>query len=605
MNALLRWIDERTGLMACLNGCFRRPLPGGPGLRYVLPSALGFAFVVEAITGIVMWMYYSPGAQSAWESVYWIQERVTAGWLVRGLHSFTGNLMVVLAILWLLQLLVTRMYRAPREVLFWVALFTFFSLLGLLLTGDLLRWDEEGVTATEVRIRFSLMLPVIGGDAFKAAVGGPAFGSFTATRFMALHAGVLSAVLALLLGITCWLVWRMGLSDRPTAPNGRSYWPGQAAWDSAAWIALMVVSLALVFAPALRGHTGAAPGEYLGAPLGAPATPGSAYEAARPEWAFLALYEFAHMFPGDRAIIPIFIVPSLLAGFALLMPFIGRSRIGHAFNVLATAGLLVAAVVLSMKTLARDRGDTGFQAAVAAGHQNAARVRELVRQAGGVPVTGARTLLADDPQSMGPKLFQQHCASCHSHADPNGKGIVAEKSSAPNLYKFASRQWLAGFLNPKQISGPEYFGNTAFKKGEMAGFVKDTFGDLDADGKTNLEATIAALSAEAKLPGQEAADKQDAEKIAKGREALKGEWGCTDCHKYGDKGRLGDGKPDLTGYGSREWLVGIIGNPAHKRFYGTKNDRMPAYAESADQPEKNLLTKKQVEILADWLRMAE
>ena len=60
--------------------------------------------------------------------------------------------------------------------------------------------------------------------------------------------------------------------------------------------------------------------------------------------------------------------------------------------------------------------------------------------------------------------------------------------------------------------------------------------------------------------------------------------------------------PDLTGYGSRDWLIGIIGNPAHKRFYGKENDRMPAYAESATDAKKNVLSRQELELLADWLR---
>ena len=60
--------------------------------------------------------------------------------------------------------------------------------------------------------------------------------------------------------------------------------------------------------------------------------------------------------------------------------------------------------------------------------------------------------------------------------------------------------------------------------------------------------------------------------------------------------------PDLTGYGSRDWLIGIIGNPAHKRFYGKENDRMPAYAESATDAKKNVLSQQDLELLVDWMR---
>ena len=58
----------------------------------------------------------------------------------------------------------------------------------------------------------------------------------------------------------------------------------------------------------------------------------------------------------------------------------------------------------------------------------------------------------------------------------------------------------------------------------------------------------------------------------------------------------------MTGYGSREWLAGIIADPAHKRFYGKENDRMPAYAESATDVKKNLLSPREIQLLVDWLR---
>jgi len=611
MNAILRWIDDRTELLSAVVGGLGRRLPGGPGIRYVLPSALAFTFVVEAITGVVLWMYYSPGAQSAWESVYWLQERVLGGWLLRGIHVFAGHLMVVLALLWLLQLVATWMYRAPREFVFWVALGIFGTLLGLLLTGDLLRGDDEGATATQVRVRFLQLLDPGGAEAYKVAAGGPEFGSLTLTRFFALHAGVLGVVLLVLLVCNHRLLAQHGLGPRKDA--GR-FWPGQAAMNGVAWLLLMVIVGLLVFLPAMTGggHAGQSPGEYLGAPLGAPADPGTAYPAARPEWAFLALYQFAHMFEGTRAVIPIFIVPGILACYALLMPFIGRWLVGHLLNLLVTIGLLGAAVWLSVECVRRDRADADHQAALAAGHHEAQRVKELVRSPAGIPVSGARTLLREDPKSQGPKLFAQHCVSCHNYRGGtpedikaetrNPDGTVTDSSSAPNLFAFASRAWIRGLLDPKRIAGPDYFGKTAnFRSGDMVSFVKETFADQTDEEKKELESAVMALSAEAALVGQRQADAQDAQRIRAGRKLLVDDYGCTDCHKFHDKGKLG-GAPDLTGYGSREWLIGIIGNPAHKRFYGQRNERMPVYAEFPEEPAKNILSSKAIELLADWLR---
>ena len=101
------------------------------------------------------------------------------------------------------------------------------------------------------------------------------------------------------------------------------------------------------------------------------------------------------------------------------------------------------------------------------------------------PPAGALRLLRGDPKTQGPRLFTQNCASCHDHAagqDPIDD-IKAEKSTAPNLAGFASRQWIAGLLDPKQILGPQYFGTTKFRTGKMARWVKETLSDLDAGQK--------------------------------------------------------------------------------------------------------------------------
>ena len=111
-----------------------------------------------------------------------------------------------------------------------------------------------------------------------------------------------------------------------------------------------------------------------------------------------------------------------------------------------------------------------------------------------------------------------------------------------------------------------------------------------------------ALSAEANLPSQTEADARDVTAIEAGRELLAGDLACTDCHRFHDQGELGSA-PDLTGYGSREWLSGMISNPEQDRFYGgDRNDRMPAFAPDAKTPHANLLSSREIDLLVRWLR---
>ena len=78
--SLFNWLDHRTGYRAFVHEALYERIPGGARWRYVWGSTLVFAFFVQVITGIFLWMSYSPSAQTAWESVYYIQYR-NAGWL--------------------------------------------------------------------------------------------------------------------------------------------------------------------------------------------------------------------------------------------------------------------------------------------------------------------------------------------------------------------------------------------------------------------------------------------------------------------------------------------------------------------------------------------
>ena len=96
----------------------------------------------------------------------------------------------------------------------------------------------------------------------------------------------------------------------------------------------------------------------------------------------------------------------------------------------------------------------------------------------------------------------------------------------------------------------------------------------------DVQKVVVALSAQAQLKAQRAADAKDAAQIEAGKALIANAEKCAACHHFHEAGELG-AVPDLTDYGSREWLMGMISNPAHERFYRDANDRMPAFAEVA------------------------
>ncbi len=625
---LAEWFEQRTGLPGWLRWFARRKTPGGLIWCNVWPSAILFTLLVQAITGLVLLAFYSPSAQTAWESVYYIQYEVSGGWLLRGIHHFSAQVLVGLLGLYLLHLVISGRYRPPRELVFWTALLMLAGALGACLTGDLLAWDENSYSATLVRCRFLLLVPGIGDDLFKLAAGGPAFGHLTLTRFLALHVGVFAVALGLLYVLNRWFerraeaaggeppccpvcTWVGSLFGRRAEPSPDrlpSYWPDQLMYNATGWLAITAIVLLLVFKGALVGeHRGQVPGDYLGVELGAPADsdPARFYAAARPEWSFRALYQLSNMFPGDPIpglglswkIVHIFVLPGLVALVIVVMPLVGRWRFGHGFNIAFTLLLVLTLAGLSGASYWHDTISEEYHAAMAEGHARGRRAIELARSPLGIPASGALSLLRNDPKTAGPELFAKHCAMCHNLSGPGDLAVACETPTAPELFGFASRQWLAGLLDPEQIAGDRYFGNTRFAAGAMVRYVQDELADVPVD---HRQAIAAALSAEARLPAQQAADANDAQLIEKGR-TLMVEHGCTRCHLPG-YGSPEEPVPVLEGYGSLEWIVGIIMDPQHHWFYGQRNDRMPRYAENPADPPSNRLSPEQVLLLARFLR---
>ncbi|MFP6618350.1 MAG: cytochrome b N-terminal domain-containing protein, partial [Pirellulaceae bacterium] len=142
MKWLVNWVDDRTGVKELVHESLYENIPGGAKWRYVSGSMLVFAFVTQVITGMFLWMFYSAGSQNAWASVYHIQNVVPGGWVLRGIHHFMAQAMVVLLPVHMLQVIWEKAYQKPREINYWLGLILLLITMGLGLTGYLLPWDQ-------------------------------------------------------------------------------------------------------------------------------------------------------------------------------------------------------------------------------------------------------------------------------------------------------------------------------------------------------------------------------------------------------------------------------------------------------------------------------
>jgi len=645
MNELRNWLDNRIGYRDFVNEMVCPNIPGGARWRYVWGTTLVFAFLVQMVTGLFLWANYSPNALGAWESVYFIQYEMQGGWLLRGIHHYMASAMIVLLALHFLQVVIDGAYRAPREFNFWTGLVLMKIVLALSLTGYLLPWDQRGYRATQVSTNLMSLVPIVGGNVQRVVVGGPDYGHATLTRFFALHAGILPWCLIAFLVLHVYLFRRQGgkrvqVEDKPM---GR-YFPDQFLRDSVACLAVLSVVMAFVLKGLFFAPHDAVPGlpiqAHLGAELGAPADASQGFNAARPEWYFLFLFQLLKFFPGEQEIYGAIVIPGIIMTALFLMPIVGRWEIGHRFNLTLLVALMLGVGFLTSLAVYNDWVDEEFQQAKIEARDMANRAVLLAQGPDGIPEGGAVAVMRRDAKTQGPLLFAQHCASCHSYQpvdglltydEQRGQGLKPPESmSAPNLYKFGTSEWIAAFLNPKpkmipvlpaegqdavdfpnadqdapleevelvNVQGPHFFGGSAHVEGEMADYIISTMGDEEEWTQEEIDAVVAALANES---GLESVEQLGADKIAAGTKLLQDEDRCAGCHKFNAENDFAYA-PDLSGYGSKAWLTEFISNPEAGRFYGSSNDRMPAFYDDPHSPRENRLTLDQLTLIVDWLR---
>src|SRR5581483_537426 len=95
----------------------------------------------------------------AYNSVLFIQNTVYLGWLIRGVHFWSANILIIMVLIHMARVYWTGSYRAPRELNWMVGILMLLCILGLSLTGYLLPWDNKAYFATEVTIKIAGSAP--------------------------------------------------------------------------------------------------------------------------------------------------------------------------------------------------------------------------------------------------------------------------------------------------------------------------------------------------------------------------------------------------------------------------------------------------------------
>ncbi len=348
------WLDQRFGwdeLMAFLR---HKTVPIHRfSYFYFLGGMTLFLFGIQVVTGILLLMYYRPVPDGAFESVQYIMTRVPFGWLIRSIHSWGANVMILTAIAHMFSVFFLKSYRKPRELTWLSGMILLFLVLGFGFSGYLLPWNMLSLFATKVGTNMTAQVPLIGHWILVFLRGGEDVTGATLTRFFGIHVAVLPGLATLLIGLHLLLVQRFGMSVPPSVEDETKAHPEKARElrffpnfflrELMAWyVALAVLGCLAAFKPWELGQKADL---FASAPAG-----------IRPEWYFMFMFQTLRFLPANVGPFAGDFIGVLVFGVAAVvwtcLPFFDNDRRGRSTRWFTGVGIFALAYFVGMTVYA-------------------------------------------------------------------------------------------------------------------------------------------------------------------------------------------------------------------------------------------------------------
>jgi len=276
-----------------------------------------FLFGVQVVTGTLLALYYKPTPEAAYDSVIFITSDVDFGWLIRSVHHWAANLMILFLVLHMIRIFFQAAYKYPRELTWIVGMALLAVTMGFGFTGYLLPWDQRAYWATVVGTEIAGGVPIIGDFLLEVLRGGADVTAATLSRFFGIHVLVLPLLLGAIVAVHLVFVHQQGLAnpkeadprppDVPTGPT-KPFYPNYILEEVIAWLFLLaiLVVMASIWPAGLEEEAN---------PLVTP-------EHTKPEWYFLGVYELLKHIPIKVVGI---LTPIVFLGIIALLPFLDRN----------------------------------------------------------------------------------------------------------------------------------------------------------------------------------------------------------------------------------------------------------------------------------------
>ena len=151
-------------------------------------------FIFQAVTGILLGLYYKSYPQLAFESVLHINGQVAMGWFVKSLHLYTSYFVTASIIIFVLTFFFSGAFSGGKKIFWYSGLLFLIATFGFLASAQLLPWDESSYYSTVRSVELiSAALPFGEGISF-FLVGGEKLSGVSLARFHSIHISLLPVV---------------------------------------------------------------------------------------------------------------------------------------------------------------------------------------------------------------------------------------------------------------------------------------------------------------------------------------------------------------------------------------------------------------------------
>lgn len=214
MGKIFDWLDSRFWIKDPHKKFLQRPLPPDLNYSYCLGGMAFTLFLISALTGLFLSIYYVPSETEAYRSIIRINNEIRLGWLVRSTHKWSAHLLIIFTILHTIRVFVSGAYRPPRELNWIAGALTFILTMASGFTGYLLPWDQRAYWATVVGTSMAGTVPFIGNYLLYLVRGGVEVDRTTLIRFYSMHVLWIPLLMFIILWAHFHMVRKQGIYRR-------------------------------------------------------------------------------------------------------------------------------------------------------------------------------------------------------------------------------------------------------------------------------------------------------------------------------------------------------------------------------------------------------